>query len=707
MKFFDEQTAIDLEFDAIREMLVNACISETAGKRMQKLRPLRSRKEVIHKLDLAHDLQLIRNRGISFPRLEFRELNKEIRLLGISSSVLDLDGFVRLKDASTLVNELLAFFKEHQAEYAVLAELLSQAYATPKIVKAIDRVLDKHQQIKDSASESLLRIRQDIRKTKNQVNRNFEKAVRAARNKGYIVDISESIIDNRRVMAIVSTYKRQVDGNILGTSKTGSLTFIEPKVNQQLNRELDQLVDDERKEIQRIFKELTDELREFLPLIECYQKVLCELDAINAQVKLAQRINGLRPEIDEKGTGAYFKEAYHPLLYLQNKEKKERTVPQTFRLDEEHRIMVISGPNAGGKSITLKTMGLLQLMFQSGLLVPLSARSRMVFFDYILSDIGDNQSIQNQLSTYSYRLQRMKFFLSKMSPRTLLLLDEFGTGSDPELGGALAEVFFETLYEKGCYGIITTHYSNIKLRATQLAATVNANMLFNKKTLLPEYQLVIGQPGSSFTFEVAQMNGIPRDLIDKAKSKVDEQKLQLDSLIADLQKEKFALSQQNRRAQSAHDKMTVAQQDFEEKQAHYEERLKRQQELIQKNNKFLAHGKRMSQFIHDFPARSKKKQAALLEELRKYVSIEKSKLDAAKRKEQEALEKKREKNGKQAKQQKRKVQPESLPLEVGSTVQLKNTRQKGVVVGIEGKEVVVTFGNLKAKVGEDKLRVLR
>lgn len=702
MRYFDEQTAQDLEFDEIRKLLIGYCLNQTAKDKLARLRPFRNIDEASYSIKQSHELKLIRELGLRFPRLEFSELLKEIRLLEITSSSLDLEGIIRILDATRLVNEILKFFKEHREEYSLMEALVTQAYYTKDISNAIERILDKRLQVKDDASDDLQYIRNRIRSVKKQINKNFDKAVRHAKSKGYITDISENVIDNRRVLTIVSTFKRQVDGNIMGSSKTGSLTYIEPRANEALNKELDQLIDDERIEIKRIFKELTDLLRVHLPLIELYQNILCKLDEVFAKVKLAERIKANMPKINSKNQDSFLHEAYHPLLLITNNELKKTTKPQSFNLDASRRILVISGPNAGGKSITLKTMGLLQMMFQSGLMVPASPKSKFAWFDYILSDIGDNQSIENQLSTYSYRLQRMKFFLGKTSPKTLLLLDEFGTGSDPDLGGALAEVFFETIYRKGCYGVITTHYSNIKLRAAKLDESVNANMLFNKKTLEPEFELEVGQPGSSFTFEVAEMNGIPRPILNAAKNKINRKKLDLDTLIADLQKDKSEVHHLKTDLEQAKLEAERAKQSFEDRQEHYERRLETQQKRIEANNKYLSHGKRMDQFIADFKMKAKAKNQDLFEEIKKYITIEKTKLLEAEKKK---LEKQREleRQRKAPKNRKYKAKPSVNPIVVGSRVKLKTTRQIGEVLAIEGKEATVAFGVFKTKVDLSKL----
>ncbi len=309
----------------------------------------------------------------------------------------------------------------------------------------------------------------------------------------------------------------------MGSSKTGSIVYIEPDATLRYSRELNNLEYEEKEEVKRILKALTDFLRPYVLLLEDYQEFLAATDVIAAKAKYAVSMNGILPEITEDREMNLI-DAYHPLLYLTNTKKKAKTYPQTISLHQDNRIIVISGPNAGGKSITLKTVGLLQLMLQSGMLVPIHPRSKMCLFDRILTDIGDNQSIENHLSTYSYRLKNMNFFLRKCNAQTLFLIDEFGTGSDPELGGALAETFLEEFYHREAFGIITTHYANLKMLANELPYASNANMLFDSKSLEPVFRLIVGEAGSSFTFEVAQKNGIPYSLINRAKKKIERGK---------------------------------------------------------------------------------------------------------------------------------------------------------------------------------------
>jgi DNA mismatch repair protein MutS2 len=505
-------------------------------------------------------------------------------------------------------------------------------------------------------------------------------------------------------LTILSTHKRKISGSVVGSSKTGSLTFIEPQVNIELNNELELLLDDERKEVYRILQALTREIAVFLPLISTYQKVLTQLDFVNAKTKLAIELDCVLPGI-ETDTHIELINAYHPILWKSNRATGKKTFPQYIQMDKFSRMLVISGPNAGGKSITLKTIGLLQLMLQSGLLVPVDSNSKMCFFQQVLTDIGDNQSIENELSTYSYRLKRMKYFLEVSNKRTLLLLDEFGTGSDPELGGALAEVFFEELYNRKSFGVITTHYANIKLKADQLKNAVNGCMLFDTDTLEPLYKFSIGQPGSSFTFEVAQINGIPMTLIEEAKTRLDDRKVKMDKLLSELQKEKTYLEKLNKEHIEAQRIALEAKEEYLERKSRYEEKLKTQQETTERNNKYLNAGKKMIGFMDRYLTKTRKKDAnqPLLNEINKYLAVEKAKIEETLRSEKL----KAEANAKNPKKKKIR-KPEADPYQrhrivIGSTVKLIATKQSGTVESIDGEMVTVVFGFLRMKVEREKL----
>lgn len=704
MKGFDDQTLRDLEFDEIRNWLMQFAIGPSARKRLEALTPSNNFDDIEKQLLRLNEFKQIRTEGESFPALDFDELLAEIKLLPVHNSVLQQEGFVRITRASDLVNTIIVFFDKRTQDYPQLCELLSNVYFTRELIESIDKVFDRKGNIKDDASAELAQIRQQIGKIRNQINKNFEKELRKHIKEGWLGETKEAFVNERRVLTVQSTHKRKIGGAVVGSSKTGSLTFIEPAINVPLNNEMELLLDDERKEIFRILQALTKEIAHHLPLIEAYQTLLVELDFIHSKTKLAIELNANLPGI-VRSTRIELIDAFHPILWRSNKAQGKITLPQSLSLEPTSRMLVISGPNAGGKSITLKTIGLLQLMLQSGLLIPVHQNSKFCFFQQVLSDIGDNQSIENELSTYSYRLKRMKHFLNVANKRTLLLLDEFGTGSDPELGGALAEVFFEELYQKKSYAVITTHYATIKLRADRLTNAINGCMLFNTETLAPLYKFSIGQPGSSFTFEVAQMNGIPIDLIEKAKGKLDGERINMDKLLSELNREKMYLQRLNNEHIEAQELAEKARISYQERKDKFEERLKTQQDFIERNNIFLNTGKKMKSFIDRYQTTTRKKDAnkPLIEEVRKYLMVEKAKIDEAKRK----VELMKPTVAKPIRKNAKKVvvvdNYQRDKIVVGSTVKMIETRQSGTVEEIKGHLLTVTFGFMRLKVEREKL----
>lgn len=699
MNHFDEQAIRDLEFDTLRNLLQSYCVQPHAAGRMRKLEPMRNFDDLKIALQQTREFQTLRSEGIAFPAIDFEELYAEIGLLAIRDSVLQEDGFHKLYQASVLVNSMLKAFEGMEEVFPNLFNLFHEVTYHEGLIKSIDKVFNAKWQVKDDASPDLARIRGEIAIVRRTIARNFAKVMKDYQGKGFLGDTGEAYLNDRKVLAVYSTHKRKIPGLVISSSKTGSLTYIEPEVNIQYNFELESLQDDERVEIRKILLQLTNGIRHELPLIKAYNKLLTELDFIQAKSRLALELDALLPEIVEDETVVDLKNAFHPILLLNNRKQNKVTFPQTLLMDKFHRMLVISGPNAGGKSITMKTIGLLQVMLQSGLMVPVAEGSKMSFFTAVLTDIGDNQSIENQLSTYSYRLKRMKYFLDVAGRRSLVLLDEFGTGSDPDLGGALAEVFFEELYNKKCFGVITTHYGNIKLKAAQLKNAVNGCMLFNAETLEPTYRLSIGQPGSSFTFEVAQINGISKKLIDAAKSKLSHQKVLMDELLSSLQEEKtrFEALSENARQAAVLASDTII--DFDKKKEKLEERLAKQQETIERNNKYLNQGRRMAQFIEAYNLRAKNKE--LLDEVKKYIAIEKTKIDEERR--TKSLKKKVEKSRGEEQQKQRHKEA----IKVGSLVRLQNTKQTGTVLSIEANQATVAIGVFKTKVDVSKLEWIR
>lgn len=530
-------TLKELEYYKILEEIAVYCYSDYGKEKVINLHPLKKEK-IKDALNCVNEyLSSFMNENF-IPFKEFECIDTELKMLQIDNFTLEAKSFLKIRDLSKFVNSLILHFEKFKEYFPTLHKQISHIEYNKNIISLINNVFNRFGEIKNEASSSLKIIREQLQITRRNIQQNFDKSLSYYAQSGYLDEIKESVIDDQRVLAVKSNLKKSVKGRVLGFSKTGSICFILPESVTNLNIKLIELSSQEKNEILKILADLTRGIYEFYPLLLKYQKYVYELDVIQAKARYAESIQGILPNISNDQEIQII-EAYHPILLLNNKKDKKPTIPQTLSINKNTRIICISGPNAGGKSITLKTVGLIQLMIQSGILVPVHPNSKVGFFNKILTDIGDNQSIENQLSTYSSRLKKMHTIIKQVDNSTLLLIDEFGTGSDPELGGALAEAFLEYFYEKKSYGIITTHYTNIKLRVEELQHTQNASMLFNEKTLKPIYKLEIGQVGSSFTFEVAEKNNIPSEIIQLARKKIETNKIDLDKTIVRLQQEKY------------------------------------------------------------------------------------------------------------------------------------------------------------------------
>ncbi len=581
-----QKTLQDLEFNTVLETIASRCNTDIGEAKAMAIIPFKNKEELLINLKQTSEYLSSFSNNNAIPNHGFENINYELKFLAIEDSFLEVGSFKKIGNLSETAITLIQFLKKFEDYYPNLYQKAAQIDIVKLILQRIDEVVDKFGIIKDNASPDLIDIRRNINLVRGKINQSFGMALSQYNSLGYLDDIKETVVENRRVLAVLAMYRRKVKGSILGNSKTGSIAYIEPEAAQRYSRELNNLEFEEREEIMRILKRLTNEIRPFTETIAAYQDFLSDVDVIAAKAKYAYKINGILPNIIEEKR-LFFREAFHPILYLNNKEKKAITYPQTIELHNESRIIVISGPNAGGKTISLKTVGLLQLMLQSGMLIPVHERSETFLFDRILTDIGDNQSIENHLSTYSYRLKNMNYFLKKCNDKTLFLIDEFGTGSDPELGGALAETFLEEFYAREAFGIITTHYSNLKILANELPFASNANMLFDEKSLEPMYKLILGQAGSSFTFEVAQKNGIPFGLINRAKKKIEGGKVRFDKTIATLQKERSKLEKTSLNLKEEETKAREESKKMETINAKIQDKLERYQELYDANQSLI------------------------------------------------------------------------------------------------------------------------
>ena len=615
------QTLEDLEFNEIRNQIAVFSLTKMGKEKILAIHPITDKQILNTELFQVNEYLASFENENKIPFYEFENIEKSIHLLGIEDSYIEIEELLKIQSISKLTNDLIKFFVKFKDYFPNLHNEISQIYSTNEIVKTIESKVTPYGTIKDKASENLNSIRKQLKKVNAVLSGSFNKSLAHYSGLGYLDDIRESVIDNHRVLAVKSMHRRKVKGSILGNSKTGSIVFILPESTLNNVRELEILELEEKDEIIRILKQITNILRPFATLLKQYQNYLVHLDVVSAKANYAKNINAVLPKITSEKK-IFFKDAFHPLLLVSNRENNIETVSQTIELNDNQRIIVISGPNAGGKSITLKTIGLLQAMLQSGILIPVHENSSTYFFERILSDIGDNQSIENQLSTYSYRLKNMRNFLKKCNHNTLFLIDEFGTGSDPELGGALAEVFLEEFYQKNAFGIITTHYANLKVLANELDSVVNANMQFNTKTYEPTFKLQIGQAGSSFTFEVAQKNGIPFNLINKAKKKVEREKIRLDKTISKLQGERNKLLKNNQNLEKQQKEQQTASSKLVEKQEKLQKKIENIQELYDNNQKMLVIGRKINEITNRYFQNNNKKQ--LINGFFKWLAIEKS-----------------------------------------------------------------------------------
>lgn len=701
----DKQSQIDLNLDTILEWSAEYALQPTAKKKLIQLSPSNRFAEIDEALQKVNEWKELRIAGDPIPALEFEELHQEIKLLGIQDAIISREGFWRILLASQTVNAFLLFIEKRNERTPGLAIILNKVYLTEELINELNKVFDKDGSIKDNASDELFQIRLKIKQLRAQINRNFEKEMRKLIKDKLLGETYETFVNNRRVLLVQSAYKRKVSGAIHGTSKTGNLSYIEPYQNVALNNELDHLIDDEQKEILRILKRLTRFISSYKSLIIAYNQTLISLDFIQAKARLALEMQASLPLIN-KSPQMNLVDAFHPLLRRTNSNLGKPTIPQHIFLNEKQKMVVISGPNAGGKSLTLKTVGLLQMMLQCGFLVPVDPRSEMCYFQQILSDIGDNQSIDNELSTYSYRLKRMKYFLKVSNTRTLLLLDEFGSGSDPELGGVLAEVFLEELYSKKSFAVITTHYSTIKSKAEQLKFAINGCMLFDMDSLSPLYKLEIGQPGSSFTFEVALLNGFENELINRAKLKLDPKKIKMDALLHDIQKEKNYLERLIKEHELAQKEAYASKEYHDEKSSKLNAKLSSQNQLVEQYNKEIQAGKKMLSFIDRFNVKSRKKNSNdnLYADIKNYLTLEKSKKSI-----KETTSKKLDSTVKKKSivaQEKKSIDFEQDKIKTGSLVQLISSKRNGTVESIKGNKVTVIFGNARMKVSLENLKFL-
>jgi DNA mismatch repair protein MutS2 len=686
IKLYPENAAIQLEFDKVKNIVQEYCSTVLAKNKAANLRVHTKKEYIDNDLQQTAEFKNLLLHGQTLPNDFTLNIENEIKLLSIDGATLNEEAFLKIKQLSINLHNIFRWFDaEKQIAYPYLYHVLANIYDEKNIVQLIDDVLDEYGVVKDSASENLQKIRMSLYKKRNELRRVFERVLYKLSKAGYSADIEESFSNGRRVVAVFAEHKRYVKGILHGESDTKKTAFIEPEETIELNNEVYSLEGEERREILRVLKELTTQLKVYAPLLQMYLQATGDFDFIKAKAKFAISIKGELPNIVNNAC-LDIKQAYHPLLYLYNQSKEKITIPTTLKLDDKNRILVISGPNAGGKTVTMKTIGLNQLMMQSGLLVAVHPTSTMGIFKQLFIHIGDTQNLEFELSTYSSHLQHMKHFIENANGKTLFFIDELGSGSDPNLGGAFAEVIMEELCKKHAMGIVTTHYLNLKVMANHTPGILNGAMAFDEKSLQPLYQLTTGKPGSSYTFAIAQRIGLPQHLINRARKLVDDNHFTLDNLLNNTEKNLLQLNKEKKELQQLVKENEQLKKEMEwvlQKEKH-----KQQIELLKHQNKIaeekIAYLKEMERKLKQITLDYKK--STNKDEVMKHLHS--------------LLFKKNEKTvvNKLAKKTAATYQEINTALTIGSLVKIKKNYQVGELKEIRGKRAIVQIGQVPINV---------
>lgn len=694
MNLYPKGISESLEFDFVLQRVAQHTATPGGRKRVLALAPHASRESVTPELTKVNELLAIYQSKRSVPALGFEPVEEPLSILHIKNAVLEAQQFMDIKALAETYQNIYLFVANHRELLPNVYGLFWEMKPNKIVIGEIDSVLERNGQVRSNASPDLAKIRQQLLRKRASADRIFYRALKKYNEQGLLGEFTESVNEDRRVLAVQSAYKGRVNGLFHGSSAKNSLVFIEPGECIEINNEISILIDDEKKEIRRILRQLTATLAGFKPELVAFNQILQEFDCLHARSLYAFREDCALPKLANKPM-LKLREAYNPVLRHFHRDKQKPVIPLDLHLDTDKRILVISGPNAGGKSITLKTVGLLQMMLQAGMLVPVHPDSEMGFFNTLLGDIGDSQSIENELSTYSSKLANMRVFLQKANASTLFLIDEFGSGSDPDLGAALACVFLETLNERKSFGVITTHYNSIKALAAELPGVINGNMLFNKATFSPEFHLVTGNPGSSYTFEVAERNGIPRTMIEEAKQRLDERTVRMDRLLVSIESQKNKARKNKEKTESELRRLRDLENQRQQKIDQLEDKLQKHATLNAESSKVLMWGKRFESLVEGWMKAGSSKDRK--EVIGRFVEMLKSR-SGEKGRELKKEEKKRSK--KQAAILKEKLKEE---IAVGDMVKLVDSHQKGEVIGIKNGKYEVRFGNLLSIADREKI----
>ncbi|MFT5169277.1 MAG: DNA mismatch repair protein MutS2 [Saprospiraceae bacterium] len=530
-----------LEFDKILELLAAECLGAYGKEQIQNL-PIHTELDAImQKLLYVNEFKIASLDNDSLPIQVYPEITEDVKLLEIEDYVLSIEALQRIGNILNILKKIFDYFsKERKETYRNLYNIIAFTEFDKTLIKEIDSVIDEEGNIKPDASVELSAIRRKINGKQKELDRQFRTLIGLYRKNGWLADTVESFRNGRRVLTVPSEHKRKIRGIIHDESATGKTAYIEPEGVIDINNDIFDLEQEEKREIYRILKALSAAIRPHAHHLMTYRELLGDYDVIQSKAKLAMLMDANMPKLKDQPHFGFI-HAFHPLLFLKNNNQGRKTVPFDLKLIGDNRILVLSGPNAGGKSITMKTVGLQQLMLQAGMLIPVSPEAEIGIFNKLFADIGDQQSLEDDLSTYSSRLNNMKTFLDHADHKTMVLIDEFGSGTDPKMGGAIAESILKELNHRKVFSVITTHYSNLKMVAFKTKGIINGSMTFDQETLSPTYEMKVGRPGSSYAFEIAEKSGLSKEILDYAKHKSGKNEKAVDELLVDLQKEKKEL----------------------------------------------------------------------------------------------------------------------------------------------------------------------
>lgn len=705
---FEQKTG----FDKIRYLLSEKCLSLLGKERVDEMNFSKDYDVICEQLDQTDEFVRIFHGDEEFPANYFFDVRYSLKRIRPEGTFLDEKELFDLKRSLQTINDIVHFFKKEENEeilYPALTKLVGDVCIFPQLIGKIDTILDKFGRMKDNASPTLSQIRREITLTMNGISKSLQSILRTAQSEGVIdKDTTPTMRDGRLVIPVAPAFKRKIRGIVHDESASGKTVFIEPAEVVEANNRIRELEGDERREIIRILTEFTDIVRPLVPDILQSYEFLAEIDFIRAKALLGEQIQAIRPTVENKQQ-LDWAHAMHPLLYLSLKKQQKEIVPLDIELNDKNRLLIISGPNAGGKSVCLKTVGLLQYMLQCGLLIPLHESSRMGIFDNIFIDIGDEQSIENDLSTYSSHLTNMKYFVRNCNNKTIILIDEFGSGTEPQIGGAIAEALLDRFNRNGSYGVITTHYQNLKHFAEDHEGIVNGAMLYDRHLMQPLFKLAIGNPGSSFAIEIARKIGLPEDVIADASAKVGENYINMDKYLQDIVRDKryWENKRQNIRFQ-------------EKKLEDITERYEQDLSTIHTQRKeILAQAKaeaarilseanaRIENTIREIKEAEAEKERTrqarkTLDEFKNSISTQEEPDDKIARKIAKLKERKERKEKKKTPGIQKSLSQKDI-ISAGDNVRLKGQSSAGVVLEVQEKQAVVAFGMIKSTVKLDQL----